>query len=402
MSLDIHKIASKIETSVSHLASRQEKASNHINKAAQFLLTADPSNLEQKRVLSNPSFLMAGIQASLSKVYEPPELPENHSVFAVDGSHIDVDRHMAMNCYLINIGKVYLQYGIDPKALVSNEPFLYSEDRTLQIYDPEGNRSQNIEGPLLGAVRAVEEMRSLVKLLNETDSELPSLVLIDGSLILWGIVGQTYPDFVRRQLLDEMFLPAMQELADISNKRPLALASYISLPRSKDVVNTLRLDPLNCPYDLANCDTHCGSLGHRNRPCDGLSEILDRDIFDLTLQDNQRSDHFITTSSIVERYYGENIINFYYLKVGNEIARIEIPKWVCNKPELLDLTHSILINQCQKGHGYPVSIMEAHEQAVVTTSDREEFRIIVEEALQRHNLPNYTSEKNRSKRIRWI
>ena len=59
--------------------------------------------------------------------------------------------------------------------------------------------------------------------------------------------------------------------------------------------------------------------------------------------------------------------------------------------ELLSLVHAGLVDQCRKGHGYPVAISEAHEQAVVTAGDREEFRVMVETALGAHRLPVYTS-----------
>jgi len=41
----------------------------------------------------------------------------------------------------------------------------------------------------------------------------------------------------------------------LSRERPLALASYISFPRSTDVVNVLRL--AICPHQIANCNLCC-------------------------------------------------------------------------------------------------------------------------------------------------
>jgi hypothetical protein len=185
-------------------------------------------------------------------------------------------------------------------------------------------------------------------------------------------------------------------------KRPLALASYVSLPRSRDVVNALRLDARHCPYEAANCDLHCGKLRLGQRPCDGVAGVMDRDIFDSLLDTEERSDGFVSTSSIVERYYGEHQVHFYYLNVGSEMARVEVPEWVAKDPGLLDMTHAMLVDQCRKGHGYPVAISEAHEQAVVTMGDREEFRLLVEYALHRHGLLTYTSQKNQSKRLKWL
>ena len=46
--------------------------------------------------------------------------------------------------------------------------------------------------------------------------------------------------------------------------------------------------------------------------------------------------------------------------------------------------------------------MESHEQAVITTSDRRYFAELVEDSLQDQKMPVYTSEKNLSKRLRWL
>ena len=86
----------------------------------------------------------------------------------------------------------------------------------------------------------------------------------------------------------------------------------------------------------------------------------------------------------------------------DEIARVEVPEWVAMKKDLLDLTHALVLDQCRRGQGYPVALSEAHEKAVVTGADREEFWGLVEEALVEEKLPDYTSTKSRSKRTRWI
>ena len=198
-----------------------------------------------------------------------------------------------------------------------------------------------------------------------------------------------------------MFLPAMEELRQLARSRPLALASYISLPRSTEVVNALRLDTHLCHYEAANCDMHCRTLRPGQRPCDGVSGVLDRDLFEALLEERERSDLFASTSSIVEQY-GDHRVRFFYLNAGSELARVEVPKWVAEDNAMLELTHAALVDQCRKGHGYPVAISEAHEQAVVTVGDREEFRLIVEDALQRQRLPVYTSQKDRSKRLKWL
>ncbi len=102
-------------------------------------------------------------------------------------------------------------------------------------------------------------------------------------------------------------------------------------------------------------------------------------------------------------YYGkEQQVHFYYLQGGEEIARVEIPAWVALDEKLLGLGHRLILDQCQRGQGYPVAISESHEQAVIHTSDRRVFKQTVAEALERQGLDAYTSEKDRSKRAPWV
>ena len=103
------------------------------------------------------------------------------------------------------------------------------------------------------------------------------------------------------------------------------------------------------------------------------------------------------------KHYGRHNIYFFYLKVDDdEMARVEIPQWVAEDESLLNLTHSLVLDQCKRGQGYPVSLSEAHEQAVVTTADRENFWQLVESSLVEERLPSPSSAKSRSKRTRWI
>lgn len=69
---------------------------------------------------------------------------------------------------------------------------------------------------------------------------------------------------------------------------------------------------------------------------------------------------------------------------------------------MLSLCHSLVLDQCRRGQGYPVAISEAHEQAVINGADRQFFKQMLAEALEREGLPVYTSEKDRSKRTPWL
>ena len=187
-------------------------------------------------------------------------------------------------------------------------------------------------------------------------------------------------------------------MKQLNTDRQLALASYISFPRSTDVVNVLRVAV--CPHDVVDSDRLCKTC--TSRECEKVDGVRDRDVFLKLLEDGERSALFISASRIVKERYGENGIYFFYLRVDDEIARIEIPQWVAENASLLDLTHSLVFDQCRRGQGYPVALIEAHEQAVVTGADRENFWELVESSMITEHLPSPGSAKSFSKRTRWV
>jgi NurA-like 5'-3' nuclease len=69
---------------------------------------------------------------------------------------------------------------------------------------------------------------------------------------------------------------------------------------------------------------------------------------------------------------------------------------------LLTLVHTLVLDQCQRGHGYPVALSEAHEKAVVTGADRESFWHLVELSMEKEHMPSLSSAKSLSKRTRWV
>ena len=133
-----------------------------------------------------------------------------------------------------------------------------------------------------------------------------------------------------------------------------------------------------------------------------VAGVQDRELFLNILGPGERSARFISGSSIVKKHYGRHQVYFFYIRVDDEIARIEIPRWVAVDENLLSLTHSLALDQCQRGHGYPVALSEAHEQAVITSADKENFWQLVESSLIDKHLPSLCSAKSRSKRTRWV
>ena len=399
MTLDITKVASQVGDMIGKIRAGHQDRQEHLKCALDHLFDQNLNLEKLKYKIINartPNWSPARLVDGLSLHYPAPQVPREYTVLATDGSHIDVDRHKAAHCYLINIGLVALHYGLNPSAELESLPRLYSDDTELVITN-QNNRiqQQQVRGALLDAKRSVEELRNLAELASKTSGECPVLAMMDGSLVMFGM--QNYPEFVVEEMVDRGLVRSLDELKKMSGARPLVLASYISLPQSDDVVNAVRV--AICPQEKADCDHYC-SAG--NAACDAVSGINDRALFECFLRVGERSARFINPSMIVEKRYGVHQVYFFYLRAEDEIARVEVPEWVAMRPDLLDLTHALVLDQCRKGHGYPVALSEAHEKAVVTGADREDFWRLVEDSLEEIKMPTYTSTKSRSKRTRWI
>ena len=346
-------------------------------------------------------FLAAEVQDRLLGGYGPVDLPSDWCVVAVDGSHIDVDRHLPVPTYLINLGGCTLTYGAHADAALFSQPDLASEHEELYINNPaDPVEEEPVTGALLGLVRTVRELERLADAVEECPPGLPTLALVDGSLVLWGLSGQGYQPYIREAIVRDRLLPALDRLREQSQLRPLSVAAYVSLPRSTEVVNAARA--ALCPFDRAHCRRSCGSRRSVSSPCDMANDLLDRELFYETLDPGWRSPVYRTNSSVPRESYGEHQVVFYYMHCGEEIARVEIPQWIADDEGLLALGHSLILDQCRRGQGYPVAISEAHEQAVITGRDRELFKRMVAESLERKGLTTYTSEKERSKRTPWV
>ncbi len=326
-----------------------------------------------------------------------PFSARDYTVLATDGSHIDVDRHRSAPCYLINIGQVSLTYGKGSDAELGNTPMLYFDESELILPSPEqGQDGVKIEGAILDAKRAVEECRALAGLVKAADINVPVIAMMDGSLVLWDLEKQKHPPYVAETLITNGMLRYLDDIREVSLRSQVALCSYISAPGSSDVVNLLRV--ALCPHDSPDCRRLCEGRPKAEKECEAVADLRDGAVFAELLRPGERSAVFESHSRVVDNHYGVHRVRFFYLNVCDEIARIEIPKWVADRPELVELAQSLVFDQCALGDGYPVALAEAHEKAVVTTGDREQFWRLVDMVMEGRGMPALNSAKSRSKR----
>jgi hypothetical protein len=339
------------------------------------------------------AWLLARPVEPLDSVRDLPPRPPAYTMVATDGSQIDLDRHGSVPCYVINIGRVYLRYGYAPAARLSSLPTLcYSEE---DLYLSDGARRVPIEGNYLSARRDVDEGLALADLADEflTD-DLPALALQDGTLVRWALAGA-------ERFVQDYFLTRYLGYLERMRQRGLPVASYISRPRSPEVVGTIRL--MLCPdVDVAKgrgakCSECSDARAGREPSCMVCQGLVDSDVIAAGLAEGQRGPLFQSMSRINVERYGEHTIHFFHMRVGRELGRIELPQWVASDPAMVDLVHTLVYDQCARGDGYPVALARAHEQAIVRSPDRRAFQRLLEGSLYRAEAPGTSSAKRDSK-----
>ena len=140
-------------------------------------------------------------------------------------------------------------------------------------------------------------------------------------------------------------------------------ASYISSSKSKELINLIRLQL--CDFD------------ENNEAYKKVDHLVDTHIASFFLNPFERTTVFQNHSTISASYPDLIKPYFFYLHNGDEIGRVEIPAWIAQDNQKVDLVAQIILDQCKKGYGYPVAIAEAHEQAVIKGPDREFFYQLV-------------------------
>ena len=339
-----------------------------------------------KLAMSKTSWLVATIHEPLNRTYDLPPRPETVTVVAADGSQIMPSHHEVIPAFLLNIATVVLHYGNGGGAAFTSTPSLFYRDEDLYL-DYGGERVQ-VTGDLLGMRRTLMEFGSLIEqaVAARRGGDVVC-ALSDGSLILWQLEGRP-PDYQESMLTD--YLACL----DQGNHQDVPIIGYISRPRSRDVVNALRVGL--CPEDAPNYD-RCPYEQDERPPCARIEGLTDRRLFANLLKAGERSQVFGSTSRILSKY-GVHRIGFFYLHVGSEIVRIELPQWISANAALLDLVHAVAYDQAQKGMGYPVALAEAHQQAVVRGAERDLFYDMVTAVFRQRGAPMAVSPKNLRKR----
>ena len=393
--LDLTKIAGQIPAISQHLQKEALVSRQRIEKAQELqkaAITRQEALIEELETWRDRLIFAAATPIEpLDSAIDIAAAPYKHSVFATDGSQISPSHHEIAYCYLINVGRIMLHYGQSLHPLLDSLPEVFYEQKDLYIPKHWGIRLEE----WMGHKRTVSEAQMLADMACQwvlppgSHQDIPNLAMVDGSLIYWFLDG--LPLEAREQILPPI-LSAWEQL----RLTRIPLMGYVSASRSTEGINFLRLQ--TCPYEHPNCVANCGDLDDKY-PCQTVTPLRDATFWSYYLQPGQRSPLYRSNLRILELYEESHRVHFCYVNVGSEIARIEVPQWLVEDSELFDQSLSIMLAQVHKGYGYPVSLAESHNQAVVRGSDRARFFSLLEQQLIRTGIKNVgTSYKEARKR----
>ncbi len=310
-----------------------------------------------------------------------PPRPDTVTVVATDGSQIFPDRHVEPTCYLLNVSRVAFHYGtLDPPVMLAEPSLRFRQQDLDQLAPPDEHARFDVSAEVVSAFRDEEELKWLYRTAEqEQRSGRPIVALADGTLIRWLLRGMK-----NRWLEDQLVAQYVAVLQRFQDEN-IPVASYISSPGTDEVVNLLRL--------------HSGE--DRQLPLDGgIAGLLDRHLFEPVLQPGERSALFLSGSRILKEAYGDSQhVGFFYLRLPGEVARVEMPRWVMDRPELVDLVHAVVLDDAEKGGGYPVTLTEAHERAVIRAPEKDLFYRLLERQMTASGVGLNGSAKAASKRV---
>jgi hypothetical protein len=388
MTLDFRQVQEQV-VQLGENAPLREKQMNERRESAANLLAQHAQELEAlrhkvERVVNSydPTLRCAlPVKEVLDSALPLPLRREVGTILTADGSQINPNRHAEVNYCLINVGAITMKPGSPeaPSTFVTSQ-LLYEEE----LYTGTGTMTE----ALLALKRDLRERAVLVDLAQKALP--PVITLTDGPMELWGAkdaAGEGAAEY-KKSLQD--YQVVLQQLFSMG----ATTAGYVDKPGADLVVRLLEV--ASAPDDtLNNIRTH--------RPLRGVRDI---DLYGKIVQPGCRSAVFHMQSKSMENYPGELAIHFFYLNVGREehpkMARVEIPAWVAQNPEMLDDLHAVLVNQCRilGARSYPYLLHRAHEAAVVTLEEQEQVtRMILMELRRRGVNVGESSEKQAVKNL---
>lgn len=343
-----------------------------------------------------------------------PTAPQNHRVVASDGSQIYADAHQISDCYLLHISAVDLRYGVAPAAQLNATPHFFHAALPDDAWHKASSQGAAILGrELIDARRHIAELDELARLLETSNVEEIAgkrAISLNGIAPNGIATSETATQKIATNEIATLGLGdgifdlrvssqhAWRDWAQSENDRVLdrlracgqPICGYIAASRATDVVTALRVLASEWESETAASAE--------------MASLSDTRLFNELLPRGARSTTFVSRRNFASstRNGAPNTSRhqtaFFYLKIDeSDVARLEFPIWVTERAEWLDRMHALVLAQVEKGDGYPIAAMEAHEHAVVRGEEREMFYALLEDLMMKRGLSPRRSSKSRSK-----
>jgi NurA domain len=304
------------------------------------------------------------VNESLASHYPITDPANDVTIIAADGSQINPDRHAAILYSLINIGVIILKLGSGTAPEVKTYTDLkYGDD----LYTNHGMMTED----MVALGRDLSERKKLLEL--GLQYPKPVITFTDGPIELWGAEGSATEDYRRNREEHIRILSQLQS-------ENIITAGYIDKPAADLVTRLLEISQIQENEMRTVRDVHT------------LRGVTDRWLFgeegNSLLKKGERSAIFIIQSSSRNHYTGNLEIHFFYLNVGTDghpwIVRVEIPAWVADDKEKVNLLQASLLEQCEimGAKPYPYLLHRAHEIAVVKQEEQQQIEQILAQELR--------------------
>lgn len=328
------------------------------------------------------SFLVPSWDGNLTDSFKVADTSTGYTVVSTDGSQVYPDRHtLGANYFLVNTGSVVITYAERSEVHFASQPQLLNNTQVVPdgeegLYSPE----------CVDLVREAYELDKLAGIIESLEAH-STVGLTDGTLIFWTLEGK--PDKLKKHYLNTY----CAALARCHNAQ-VPVAGYISFPKSKELINLIKLGL--CRFKMADC-INCHKV-YNTFPCKEADDLYDAILLSTWLPEGHRTIFFKSNSKITKLYPEHLKPHFAYLNVGAEIIRLEMPAYVVQDPALYERVFAVALDQAKKGRGYPVSLAEAHEQAVVRQADKDFFYALMYKQGLEYRQRLVLSQKNLKKR----
>jgi hypothetical protein len=368
-------------------AKERRKKKEDAQTLARKLLTIYASQLDVVRAKiegvkqNDPNIRCAlPLNENLASSHPPPASVIQSTLIAADGSQINPDRHSAVQFGLVNVGAITMRMdsGESPKIFTNTE-LMYGDDLL-----PNGIPMS--EG-LVALKRDLAERSQLDELSKGISGSV--VTFTDGPVELWGAKGEDVTSYAE---CVEKYLGVLSRLQG----RGVITAGYVDKPSANLVVRLLEIMSADQDQVKKLKDFH------------PLRAVSDRWLYgerdNPLLPPGHRSAVFKIQSSSEKKYTGVLELHFFYLNVGSVghpwPVRVEIPRWVVDDKEKLDLLHGVLVQQCNMmgSRPYPYLLHRAHETAVVKNEEKLQIeQMLAVELLRNDEEVDQSSNKSSAK-----